>query len=149
MLARPEIPLNTNASENDIRTVVTKRKISSGTISEKGRDARDVMLGLYKTCKKLTVLLPLHRRAPGKRRTPDAAFAGRVRSALASDARKFRHDFSPDFAARRREPPILEGKAQDCSSGKLSSISDFPQDSVVESFPPIHAVGSRLNAGAS
>ena len=55
VLARPEIPLNTNASENDIRTVVTKRKISSGTISEKGRDARDVMLGLYKTCKKLRI----------------------------------------------------------------------------------------------
>jgi hypothetical protein len=55
VLERPEIPLNTNASENDIRTVVTKRKISGGTVSQKGRDARDVMLGLYKTCKKLKV----------------------------------------------------------------------------------------------
>ena len=55
VLERPEIPLNTNASENDIRTVVIKRKISSGTISENGRDARDVMLGLYKTCKKLRI----------------------------------------------------------------------------------------------
>src|SRR5664279_4021241 len=53
VLERPEIPLNTNASENDIRTVVTKRKISGGTVSQKGRDARDVMLGLYKTCMKL------------------------------------------------------------------------------------------------
>lgn len=52
VLERPEIPLNTNASENDIRCVVTKRKISGGTISEKGRDARDVMLGLAKTCAK-------------------------------------------------------------------------------------------------
>src|SRR6516164_7851556 len=34
-------PLNTNASENDIRACVTKRKISGGTISLKGRDARD------------------------------------------------------------------------------------------------------------
>lgn len=53
VLQRPEIPLNTNASENDIRTVVIKRKISGGTVSERGRDARDVMLGLAKTCAKL------------------------------------------------------------------------------------------------
>ncbi|MFZ2652443.1 MAG: transposase [Burkholderiaceae bacterium] len=55
VLERPEIPLNTNASENDIRAFVTKRKISGGTVSEKGRDARDVMLGLAKTCRKLKV----------------------------------------------------------------------------------------------
>src|SRR5229473_1111684 len=53
ILDRPEIPLNTNASENDIRAVVTKRKISGGTVSENGRDARDIMLGLAKTCMKL------------------------------------------------------------------------------------------------
>jgi transposase IS66 family protein len=53
VLQHPEIPLNTNASENDIRTVVIKRKISGGTVSEKGRSARDVMLGLAKTCAKL------------------------------------------------------------------------------------------------
>lgn len=53
VLERPEIPLNTNASENDIRTFVTKRKISGGTVSERGRDARDIMLGLAKTCMKL------------------------------------------------------------------------------------------------
>jgi hypothetical protein len=53
VLERPEIPLNTNASENDIRTFVTKRKISGGTVSDKGRDARDIMLGLAKTCMKL------------------------------------------------------------------------------------------------
>ena len=50
VLERPEIPLGANASENDIRAFVTKRKISGGTVSEKGRDARDVMLGLAKTC---------------------------------------------------------------------------------------------------
>ena len=49
---RPEIPLNTNASENDIRAFVTKRKISGGTVSDRGRDARDIMLGLAKTCMK-------------------------------------------------------------------------------------------------
>ena len=53
VLERPEIPINTNASENDIRAFVTKRKISGGTMSDKGRDARDIMLGLAKTCMKL------------------------------------------------------------------------------------------------
>ena len=55
VLERPDIPLNTNASENDIRAFVTKRKISGGTVSEKGRQARDAMLGLAKTCKKLKI----------------------------------------------------------------------------------------------
>ena len=55
VLEWPEIPLNTNASENDIRAFVTKRKISGGTVSEKGRQARDVMLGLAKTCMKLKI----------------------------------------------------------------------------------------------
>src|SRR3954471_2727621 len=55
VLKRPEIPLHTNASENDIRACVTKRKISGGTMSEAGRYARDVMLGLMKTCRKLSV----------------------------------------------------------------------------------------------
>lgn len=53
VLERPEIPLHTNASENDIRAFVTKRKISGGTVSENGRDSRDIMLGLAKTCRKL------------------------------------------------------------------------------------------------
>jgi Transposase IS66 family len=55
VLDRPEIPLHTNGSENDIRTFVTKRKISGGTVSDAGRDARDVLLGLMKTCTKLGV----------------------------------------------------------------------------------------------
>jgi hypothetical protein len=55
VLERPEIPLNTNGSENDIRAVVTKRKVSGGTVSEKGGIARDVMLGLAKTCAKLKI----------------------------------------------------------------------------------------------
>lgn len=55
VLDRPDIPLNTNASENDIRAFVTKRRISGGTVSDKGRDARDVMLGLAKTCAKLNL----------------------------------------------------------------------------------------------
>jgi hypothetical protein len=55
VLERPDIPLHTNASENDLRTCVTKRKISGGTMSLKGRQARDVMLGLMKTCRKLGI----------------------------------------------------------------------------------------------
>jgi hypothetical protein len=46
-------PLHTNGSENDIRACVTKRKISSGSMSEAGRTARDVLLGFMKTCRKL------------------------------------------------------------------------------------------------
>ena len=55
VLDRPEIPLHTNGSENDIRSVVTKRKISGGTVSDAGKTARDTMLGLLKTCAKLKV----------------------------------------------------------------------------------------------
>ena len=51
-LERPEIPLNTNGSENDIRCQVTKRAISGGTRSDLGRDCRDAFLALLKTCAK-------------------------------------------------------------------------------------------------
>ncbi len=37
VLRRPEIPLHTNGSENDIRCYVQKQKISGGTRSELGR----------------------------------------------------------------------------------------------------------------
>ena len=53
VLERPEVPLHTNGSENDIRAQVIRRKISSGTRSEAGRDCRDAFLGLIKTCQKL------------------------------------------------------------------------------------------------
>jgi hypothetical protein len=52
VLDRPEIPLHTNGSENDIRCHVTRRKVSGGTRSDLGRDARDTFLGLAKTCSK-------------------------------------------------------------------------------------------------
>jgi hypothetical protein len=55
VLDRPEIPLHTNGSENDIRCQVTKRKISGGTRSDVGRECRDAFLGLIKTCRKLGV----------------------------------------------------------------------------------------------
>ena len=55
VLDRPEIPLHTNGSENDVRCQVTKRKISGGTRSDTGRDCRDAFLGLSKTCAKLGI----------------------------------------------------------------------------------------------
>ena len=55
VLDRPEIPLHTNGSENDIRCQVTRRKVSAGTRSEIGRDCRDAFLGLTKTCAKLGI----------------------------------------------------------------------------------------------
>ena len=55
VLDRPEIPLHTNGSENDVRCQVTKRKVSGGTRSDVGRDCRDAFLGLNKTCAKLGI----------------------------------------------------------------------------------------------
>jgi len=55
VLDRPEIPLHTNGSENDIRCYVTRRKVSAGTRSEVGRDCRDAFLALAKTCDKLGI----------------------------------------------------------------------------------------------
>nr|WP_272951578.1 transposase [Sinorhizobium medicae] len=53
VLERPGIPLHTNASEHDLRSFVTRRKISGGTMSRDGRVARDTMRRLMKTCRKL------------------------------------------------------------------------------------------------
>jgi hypothetical protein len=55
VLERPEIPLHTNGSENDIRCYVTRRKVSAGTRSDAGRDCRDAFLSLAKTCSKLGI----------------------------------------------------------------------------------------------
>jgi hypothetical protein len=57
VLERPEIPLHTNASENDIRCQVTRRKVSAGTRSDIGRDCRDAFLSLAKTCDKLGIAI--------------------------------------------------------------------------------------------
>lgn len=55
MLARPDVPLHTNASETDIRDYVKVAKISGGTRSETGRQCRDTFASLKKTCRKLGV----------------------------------------------------------------------------------------------
>ena len=103
-LERPDIPLHTNGSENDIRCQVTRRKISGGTRSETGRDCRDAFLGLMKTCDKLGVsfwdylgsrldipgappILPLPRpHPPARRRLTARPFALLRRSAPNSHA---------------------------------------------------------------
>nr|WP_274611037.1 transposase [Rhodovibrio sodomensis] len=53
VLERPEVPLHTNASENDIRSHVIRRKISGSTRSDRGRDCRDGFPGVFRTCDKL------------------------------------------------------------------------------------------------
>jgi hypothetical protein len=55
VLDRPDIPLHTNGSENDVRSFVTKRKVSGETRSAAGKQARDTFLSLLKTCSKLAV----------------------------------------------------------------------------------------------
>src|ERR687890_1505838 len=55
VLDRPEIPLHTNGSENDVRSFVTKRKISGETRSAAGKQARDTFLSLLQTCSKLAI----------------------------------------------------------------------------------------------
>ncbi|HDM75828.1 MAG TPA: transposase [Deltaproteobacteria bacterium] len=52
VLERPDIPLQNNLSERDIREYVIKRKISGSTRSEEGRRCRDTFASLKKTCKK-------------------------------------------------------------------------------------------------
>jgi len=55
VLDRPEIPLHTNSTENDIRAYVMRRKVSGGTRSDIGRACRDAFLSLAKTCAKLQI----------------------------------------------------------------------------------------------
>ena len=55
VLDHPDIPLHTNTDESQIRCFVTKRKVSGGTRSDFGRQTRDAVLGLIKTCNKLKI----------------------------------------------------------------------------------------------
>ena len=55
VLERPDTPLHNNSSETDARSAVTKRKVSGGTRSEDGKDARDTFLSLKQTCRKLGI----------------------------------------------------------------------------------------------
>ena len=55
VLERPEIPIHTNSSENDLREQVKRRKVSGGTRSCLGRKCRDTFSSLKKTCRKLDI----------------------------------------------------------------------------------------------
>ena len=55
VLNHPEIPIHNNGSEGDIREFVKRRKVSGGTRSSSGRQARDTFASLKKTCRKLAV----------------------------------------------------------------------------------------------
>ena len=55
VLQRPDIPLHTNGSENDIRGYVKWRKVSGGTRSDRGKQCRDTFASLKKTCRKLGI----------------------------------------------------------------------------------------------
>ena len=55
VLERPYVSLHNNDSEREIREMVKRRKISSGTRSELGRQSRDTFTSLKKTCRKLGV----------------------------------------------------------------------------------------------
>lgn len=52
ILDYPNLPLHNNTSEQDIREYVIKRKISGGTRSDLGREARDTFTSIIKTCLK-------------------------------------------------------------------------------------------------
>jgi hypothetical protein len=55
VLERPEVPLHTNRSESHLRDYVKRRKISGGTRSELGRQARDTFASLKTTGRELGV----------------------------------------------------------------------------------------------
>jgi hypothetical protein len=55
VLERPDTPLHNNSSETDARAAVTKRKVSGGTRSDAGKEARDTFLSLKQTCRKLSI----------------------------------------------------------------------------------------------
>ena len=55
VLERPDIPLQNNGAETDIREYVKKRKISGSTRSDTGRRCRDTFTSLKKTCRKLGI----------------------------------------------------------------------------------------------
>jgi hypothetical protein len=76
VLDRPDIPLNINGSERDIRAHVIKRKISGGTCSDAGRQCRDAFLSLalqlhlsfcaHCKCNVLSIIAALYASMQGK-----------------------------------------------------------------------------------
>ena len=89
VLERPEVPLNTTLSENDIRACVTRRKISGGTKSETGKQARDSFLGPMKTCQKLGI--PFRDYLGHRLKVPNANHVPRSQTSSDSVASKWRN----------------------------------------------------------
>ena len=75
VLDYPDLPLPNNRSENDLRDMVKKRKISAGTRREAGRRGRDTFISLKKTCLKhgLSFWEYLHDRVSGQKAIPPLA----------------------------------------------------------------------------
>ena len=87
VLQRPETPLHNNASETDARSAKTKLKVSGGTRSDMGRDARDTFLSLKQTCMKLGInfIAFLQDRVCGLYTIPRLAEIIRQRSLVVTD----------------------------------------------------------------
>lgn len=87
VLQRPETPLHNNASETDARSAKTKLKVSGGTRSDMGRDARDTFLSLKQTCMKLGInfIAFLQDRVRGLYTIPRLADIIRQRSLMVTD----------------------------------------------------------------
>ena len=70
------VPLHTNLSEGHLRDYVKKRKISGGTRSESGRQARDTFASLKKTCRELGVNFWAYLQDRVRRSGPNAPLGG-------------------------------------------------------------------------
>ncbi len=90
VLERVESPLHNNGSETPARSAKTKLKVSGGTRSDQGREARDTFLSLRQTCLKLGInfIEFLHDRVRGWYKIPKLAEIIRQR-ALEDLARQF------------------------------------------------------------
>ena len=55
VLKNPWLPLHNNTSEQNLRDIVIKRKISGGTRSDEGRKCRDTANSIMQTCFKLGI----------------------------------------------------------------------------------------------
>ena len=98
VLERPEIPLHTNGSENDIRACVTQRKVSGGTMSTAGRTARRPARTHEGLPQAQSLVLPLPRRPPAR--------SGRRHHSAASRSRPAGRNHGP---IAQRSAPVTWG----------------------------------------
>jgi hypothetical protein len=157
VLDRPQTPLHTNGSENDIRCYVTRRKVSAGTRSDVGRNCRDGLLGLAKTCDKLGIAVwaklvkvpsaqPMEYQmraiwAADSRWRPTCSSS---RSTVTSEAGSGLPDrrpwprFCPYYPSRhvRTRPPETFWRRSTWSPRSVGSIDDRPQFSTPNAATP-------------